>query len=87
MLLASAATALILVPGIAGAVAGTGGDADDDAQMVADAKRTESAIVAAWNDKKWDELGPLYAEDALVLPPNHEGPRAGCHHGILQECP
>ena len=72
ILLASAATVLILAPGIALAGGGTGGSTDDDAQMIADAKRTENAIVVAWNEKKWDELGPLYAEDAVVLPPNHD---------------
>jgi len=71
-LLAGAAAVLILAPGIAGAGAGTGGDTDDDAQMVADAKVAESAIVAGYNDKKWDELRALYSEDALLLPPNHE---------------
>jgi len=72
MLLASAATVLILVPSMAGAGVGTGGDTDDDAQMIADAKRTDRAVVVAYNNKNWDELGPLWAEDALVLPPNHE---------------
>ncbi len=72
ILLTSAAVVLILAPGIAGAGAGTGGATDDDAQMVADAKLAESAIVAGYNDKKWDELRALYSEDALLLPPNHE---------------
>src|SRR5246127_4575986 len=72
MLLASAAVALVLAPGIASAVAATGGAADDDAQLIAAAKRTESGIVATWNDKKWNELSRLYAEDAVVLAPNHE---------------
>ena len=76
MLLASATTVLILAPGIALAGSGTGGDTDDGAQMIADAKRTENAVMVAWNAKKWDELGALYAEDAVVLPPNH-GPVAG----------
>jgi ketosteroid isomerase-like protein len=71
ILLAFAAV-VVLAPGIAVAGAGTGGDADDGAQIVADAKRVEMAIVAAYNDKKWDELPPLFAEDALLLPPNHE---------------
>jgi ketosteroid isomerase-like protein len=72
ILLAAAVVVLILTPGIAGAGAGTGGDTDDDAQMVADAKLAESAIVAGYNDKKWDELRALYSEAALLLPPNHE---------------
>ena len=76
MLLASAVTMLILAPGIALAGGETGGNTDDDAQMIADAKGTENAIVVAWNEKKWSELGALYAEDAMVLPPNHN-PVAG----------
>jgi ketosteroid isomerase-like protein len=71
ILLAFAAV-VVLAPGIAVAGAGTGGDADDGAQIVADAKRVEMAIVAAYNDKRWDELPPLFAEDALLLPPNHD---------------
>jgi ketosteroid isomerase-like protein len=72
MLLASAAVALITGPGIAAAGAGTGGDTDDDAQLVADAKRAERAYDAAWNDKRWDDLRLLYAEDALLVLPNQD---------------
>jgi ketosteroid isomerase-like protein len=64
--------ALIVVPGIAFAGPGASGGADDDAQMVADAMRTESAVAAAYNDKKWDELATMYTEDAVAMPPNHE---------------
>jgi ketosteroid isomerase-like protein len=71
VLLAFAAV-VVLAPGIAVAGAGTGGNTDDDAQIVADAKRVEVAIIAAYNDRKWDELAPLFAEDALMLPPNGE---------------
>jgi ketosteroid isomerase-like protein len=71
ILLAFAAV-VVLAPGIAFAGAGTGGDADDDAQIIADAKHTEHAIVVAYNDRKWDEFGALYAEDAVMLPPNQE---------------
>ena len=72
MLLASAAAVLLVVPGFAVAGAGTGGSTNEDDQMVAAARRTERAIVAAVNDKKWDELRALYSEDAVLLPPNHE---------------
>src|SRR5688572_19627128 len=81
ILLAFAAV-VVLAPGIAVAGAGTGGDADDGAQIVADAKRVEMAIVAAYNDKRWDELPPLFAEDALLLPPNHEPVRG--RDGIVE---
>lgn len=72
MLLASAAVLLLVTPGLAVAGGGTGGDTNDDAQIVADAKRAERAYDAAWNDRRWDELRLLYAEDALLLLPNHE---------------
>ena len=72
MLLASAAAVLIVVPGVAVAGAGTGESTNNDAQIVADAKRAERAYDAAWNDKRWDQLRLFYAEDALLLPPNHD---------------
>ena len=72
IVVASAAVAFMVAPGIAGAGSGTSGNSDEDAQMVADATRTEQAIVTAYNDKKWDELRALYLDDALMLPPNHE---------------
>lgn len=71
VLLAFAAV-VVLAPGIAVAGAGTGGDTDDDVQMVAEAKRAETAFVVAYNDKKWDELRSVFAEDVLVLAPNAE---------------
>jgi ketosteroid isomerase-like protein len=72
MLLASAAVVLVVVPGMAVAGTGTGGASDDEAALIAAAKRTEAAIVTAINDRKWDALGALYAPDAVLLPPNHE---------------
>ena len=72
MLLASAGAVLILAPGMAVAGADPGGNTDDDAEMIAAAKRTEHAVVVAYNDRRWDELGALYAQDAVMLPPNHE---------------
>jgi ketosteroid isomerase-like protein len=71
MFLASAAVVLVVVAGIAVAGAGTGGGTDD-AQMIADARQSQRAVYAAYNDKKWDELRLLFAEDAIMLPPNHE---------------
>jgi ketosteroid isomerase-like protein len=72
MLLASAAVMLIVVPGVAVAGAGTSASSNEDDQMVAAARRTERAIIAAVNNKQWDELAALYAQDAVLLPPNHE---------------
>jgi ketosteroid isomerase-like protein len=75
MLLASAALALITVPGITAAGAGTGAGSDEDARLVADAIRIEGAVVTAYNDRNWDEFGRLYTEDALLVPPNHDAVR------------
>lgn len=72
MLMASAAVVLIGVPGMAVAVAGTGGDTDDDARLIVDARQSQRALYAAYNDKKWDELRLLFSEDAVMLPPNHK---------------
>jgi ketosteroid isomerase-like protein len=70
--LASVGMVLVVVPGIAVAGAGTGQDTDHEAQIVTDAKRVEKAVVAAYNERKWDEMAPLFAEDAVLLPPNDE---------------
>lgn len=45
---------------------------EGDAQMLADARRTQRAVAAAYNGKRWDALRPLYVDDAIMLPPNHE---------------
>ena len=71
MLVACAAAAVIAMPGIA-AGGGMGGDTGDATQMVAEAKRVEIAIVTAYNDRRWDQLPPLFAEDAVLLLSNHE---------------
>ena len=72
ILVASAALGLLVAPGLARARPGTSGDANDDAQMIADARRVMHATVVAYNDKKWEELRALYTEDAVVLLPNHD---------------
>ncbi len=71
--LVACAAAMFLL-GSANAHAGTeaGGGSHADAHMVADAMRTEHDSVAAYNDRRWHELRAFYAEDAIVLPPNHE---------------
>lgn len=66
------AVVVVLAPGIAVAGAGTGGDTDDDVQIVAEAKRVQEAWIVAYNDKKWNELGSTFADDALLLAPNAE---------------
>jgi ketosteroid isomerase-like protein len=73
MLVASACVVLFVAPGSAGAVAGaTSEDATDEAQPVAEAMRLDQNWVQRYNDRKWDDLGALYAEDAIAVPPNHE---------------
>jgi ketosteroid isomerase-like protein len=72
MILASAAVVLVVVPGVAVVAAGAGGTSTDNDPMIADAMKTEHGIIAAYNDKRWDQLGPLYAPDATMVPPNHE---------------
>ncbi|HEU5449850.1 MAG TPA: nuclear transport factor 2 family protein [Acidimicrobiia bacterium] len=71
VLLAFAAV-VVLAPGIAVAGAGTGGDTDDDVQIVDEAKQAESAFVIAYNDRNWDAFRSVLAEDVLVLAPNAE---------------
>ena len=41
-------------------------------QMIAEAMGVDQKWVKLWNDRKWDELGTLYAPDAIAVPANHE---------------
>lgn len=69
----------LLVVGIAGAHSGTAGATTADPDLAAQAKRVEDAATRAYNERKWDELRALYAEDAILILPNHEpvrGPAA-----------
>jgi len=70
--LACVASVLIVLPDIAMAGSAAGGGTDDGVPIVAEAERSERAIVAAWNSRRWDDLAPLYAQDVLLLVPNHE---------------
>ena len=67
ILVASAAVGLLVAPGLARAGSGTGGDGNDDAQMIADARRTLHAAVIAYDNKKWDEMRALFTEDAVAM--------------------
>jgi ketosteroid isomerase-like protein len=71
MLMACVGAVVIAVPGIAAAAAGAG-TTGDAGQTVAEAKRVETAIIIAYNDRRWDQLPPLFAEDAVLLLSNHE---------------
>jgi ketosteroid isomerase-like protein len=69
----SATAALVVAPGIAGAGSGGGtAPTTDRDQLVAQAMGLEQTYIRLWNDRKWEELGGLYKEDAIALPPNHE---------------
>ena len=72
ILVASAAVGLLVAPGLARAGSATGGDGNDDAEMIADARRALHAAVIAYDNKKWDEMRALYTEDAVALVPNHD---------------
>ena len=72
MLVGSAALVLVAVPGIAAAGSTTGGEDDNDAQMLADALRVVRTNFATYNDRKWDELALTYAEDAVFLIQNQD---------------
>jgi ketosteroid isomerase-like protein len=52
------------------------GDADeangDEEAMIAEAVEHQHKFVAAFNARKWDDVGAHYAEDAIAVPPNHE---------------
>ena len=72
MLLASAAVVLIAVPGITAAGSSTGGESDDDAQMLSDVMRVVHTNFATYNDRKWDDFRLTYAEDAVFLIQNQD---------------
>ena len=62
------AVMLVVGPGIAGA-------GDDDAEKTDQeqiARNVQRKFIEAYNAKEWDELGALYTEDAIAIPPNHE---------------
>lgn len=58
---------LFVAPGIASA-----GDDDSDKEMIAKVIDVRHKFIEAFNAKKWDELGALYLDDAVAIPPNHE---------------
>ena len=64
------AVGLFVVPGIANA--GDADEANDEEAMIAEAVEHQHKFVAAFNARKWDEVGAHYAEDAIAVPPNHE---------------
>lgn len=68
VLLASATAVVILAPDFA--LAGPDETSDVD-ELIAAARKTQNAIITAYNDRRWEDLPPLYVEDAVMLPPNH----------------
>jgi ketosteroid isomerase-like protein len=69
--LAALVTGVIVSPTGTGSGTASAGATDDD-QMVAEGMRVQQKFVQFWNEKKFDELGALYMEDAIAIPPNHE---------------
>lgn len=44
----------------------------DAAAMVAETVRMQQRLIDLYNDRKFEEMGFFWAEDAIALPPNHE---------------
>jgi len=62
---------LLAAPGIARAGDGDAVKADEE-QIAPGAVDVQRKFVAAYNAKNWDEVAGSYAEDAIMIPPNHE---------------
>jgi ketosteroid isomerase-like protein len=73
-LVSAAAMMLVVAPGIARAGSGETGAAGSGRvrAMAADDLNLQKTWVQFFNGRKWDELGGIYEEDAIALPPNHE---------------
>jgi len=42
------------------------------ADPIEDAVAADKAFVERWNEQRYDEILDLYAEDAILVPPNHD---------------
>jgi len=72
-LVASAAVVCLVGPGIASARSEAGTAASDRVQATySDDVNLQKDWVEFFNGRKWDELGGIYEEDAIAIPPNHE---------------
>lgn len=63
----------LLAPGLAraGGDVGTRGSGSVEA-TASENLNLQRTWVELFNGRRWDELGAIYEEDALVIPPNHE---------------
>jgi ketosteroid isomerase-like protein len=69
----SAAVALLAaLPGIAGARHDAGVDASDQDQTGIEGFRLQLTFVEYFNARRFEDIGTLYEEDAILMPPNHE---------------
>lgn len=72
-LVASAAVVCLVGPGIGSARSEAGTGASNRVQaMSSDDLNLQKNWVEFFNGRKWDELGGIYEEDAIAIPPNHE---------------
>lgn len=71
-LTASAALVVVIASGIdrAGSDPGTAESSHRD--PIAEATAVQHMVIEHYNGRKWDELGALYLEDAIAIPPNRE---------------
>jgi ketosteroid isomerase-like protein len=62
-------------PGTAGgseARSGCGAAISTEDQMIAEARRQNQKLVHFFNDRKFEEIGALYTDDAILVAPNSE---------------
>jgi ketosteroid isomerase-like protein len=72
-LLSALAVVLVVAPGVARAGAGNGGSGGGEGdRMVAEALHLAQTMKQFWNERKLDEFVAQYADDAVMVPPNHE---------------
>lgn len=71
-LTASAALVVVIASGIDRAGSDPGKAESSNRDAIAEATAVLHQLVEFYNGRKWDELGALYLEDAIAVPPNHE---------------
>jgi ketosteroid isomerase-like protein len=72
-LIATMGISLLVGPGMAGAGGGVGTRSSGGTEATAAGDlNLQRTWVELFNARKWDELGGIYEEDAVLLPPNHE---------------
>lgn len=71
-LTASAALVVVIASGIDRAGSDPGKAESSHRDPIAEATAVQHTLIEFYNGRKWDELGALYLEDAIAVPPNHE---------------